>query len=74
MKNGKIPLNGYIASHPEEIRTYTNERMRIKKLFECYCVNQFQIEKIKKYLESNLPINPYPFKYFIGYNKYPVLD
>ena len=30
------------------------ERAKIKKLFECYCVNQFQIDKIMKYLSDDL--------------------
>ena len=48
------------------------DRATIGKLFECYCVNQDQIDKIKGYLQRSLTFEETHgniFRYSIGFQK-----
>ena len=48
------------------------EKATKRKLFECYCVNQHQIDQIKNYLLGSLSFDETHgniFRYGIGYHK-----
>ena len=42
-------------------------RANKKKIFDCYCVNEFQLQNIKSFLEDTIPHFDNVFKYSIGY-------
>jgi len=56
-----------VENHIRERNRYKANRAKAVPLFNCYCVNMFQLQKIKKFLETTIPYFSSVFKYSIGY-------
>ena len=68
MVGNRLYLGRAIWKTPQERRKYFElDRASCKPLFDCYCINEFQLKKIHKFLQNQVGYKESVYHCYVGY-------